>query len=117
MKTRITLLAMLALGAGCTHNAHTKGHDDGTELPFAQTPPAVQATLTREAGGFAIRTVEKETEHGRTIYEAEVQSGDKTWEIKVAEDGKLISKKVESDDDDDDDEHGEHMDHDKDDND
>lgn len=71
------------------------------EIKFADAPAAVQKTLTKEAEGAKIETVEKETEDGTTVYEAEVTIDGKEYEIKVAPDGKLISKKVESDDDDD----------------
>lgn len=75
--------------------------DDDVMIPLDQAPAAVRATLAAEARGVAIAQVEKETEGGKVHYEAKATIDGKRYEIKVAEDGKLISKKLDDDDDDD----------------
>ena len=45
--------------------------------------------------GATIATVDKESDEGKTIYEADVDIKGKNYEIKVAEDGTLISKKLD----------------------
>ena len=84
-------------------DADTEDQDDeeGEEanevkMSLDQVPAPVRATLTREANGATIKTVDKEEQHGKTIYETDVMSGGKNWEIKVDENGKLISKKLDN---------------------
>jgi len=70
---------------------------------WADVPPAVQKTITDNAGGGKIEEIEKETSIQKvrvlhfdgtktvTVYEAEVEKPDgKEIEIKVRDDGKLI---------------------------
>ena len=49
----------------------------------------------KAAGGAAITTVDKESRDGKTVYETDVKSGGKNWEIVVDENGNLISKKID----------------------
>ena len=42
-----------------------------------------------------MKNVEKEEEDGKTAYETKVKIDGKEYEIKVADDGKLIGKKAE----------------------
>ncbi len=72
------------------------------ELKLADCPAAVQKTLTREAHGAKIKEVEKETEDGETVYEAEVKIDGKEYEIEVAQDGTLLEKVLDEDEDDED---------------
>ena len=58
-----------------------------------------------ESGGAKIDKVDKEMEHGKTVYEADAMINGKEYEIVVAEDGTLLCKKLEGQD-----EEGEHED-------
>ena len=81
--------------------------EDEQKLTLGQVPAAVKATILKEAGNNKLKEIELETEDGKKVYEAEWVVGGKKTEIKVAPDGKLLKKEVESadkDDDDDDDE-------------
>ncbi len=71
------------------------------KVTIDQVPAAVKATILKEAKGAKIKEIEKETKKGKTIYEAEFVVDGKEIEIKVAADGKLLSREVEDDDDDD----------------
>ena len=63
-------------------------------------PAAVQKTIQNNLGGGTITETAKETEEGKTVYQAHVKkSGGEEVEIKVAEDGKLIGLGKEDDDD------------------
>jgi hypothetical protein len=97
--------AMGSVSAGCASNAkHARDkHGEQEEanekkVAFASTPAPVQQTLTAEAKGNKIDTVDQEDEDGKTIYEADVVIGGKNYEIKVAPDGSLVSKKLDTED-------------------
>ena len=51
----------------------------------------------RETAGGTVQKVEKETRNGQTYYEADATVNGKKWEIKVDENGKLISKDEDHD--------------------
>jgi hypothetical protein len=102
MKFRWALVGVLAATVGCSMMNKNKDHeeeDEGNEVKMTldQVPPAVKATLMQQAGGATIKTVDQEhPKSGKVVYETDVMSGGKNWEIRVAEDGTLISKKVDN---------------------
>lgn len=66
------------------------------EIPWAKVPVAVQKSITDNARGEAVKTVEKQTRGGKTTYETKVRKpGGTEIEIDVGEDGKLIKVEVE----------------------
>ena len=81
------------------------GHDDGDdgdeedeeEISRAEAPAAVQATILAQAKGAKIKEVERETEDGRTVYEAEWEENGQEIEITVAPDGTLLEREIEDD--------------------
>ncbi len=75
---------------------HEKEEGNEVKIKFAEAPAAVQATLTREANGAAIADVDKESDDGKDIYEADAMISGKNYEIKVAADGSLVSKKLDA---------------------
>jgi uncharacterized membrane protein YkoI len=75
------------------------GSEEEVEIDLKDAPAAVQKTLLREAGGAKIKDVVKETEDGKTVYEAEVEIDDQEYKIVVAADGTLLEKSLEDDDD------------------
>jgi hypothetical protein len=102
MRKHLLVLAMMGLGVvGCSSmhgQAKDKGEDDeGNEqkIAFAQVPEAAQKTLTDESKGNNIDSVDKELKHGMTVYEADTVIYGKNYEIKVAQDGTLVSKKLD----------------------
>jgi uncharacterized membrane protein YkoI len=79
--------------------------DEGQEvkLTLEQVPPAVRATIEREAAGARITEIELETRNGNSVYEAEfIQDGHEV-EIRIAPDGTLLGRETEDPDDDEDD--------------
>jgi hypothetical protein len=100
----LTFCAATALGLstlGCGHMHHGEEDDEAgeTQVKFADLPAAVQATINRESNNASIDTVDKEPHDGHPIYEADAKLGGKNYEIKVAEDGTLVSKKLDMEDD------------------
>jgi hypothetical protein len=98
----LVLGASLAL-AGCAnlHGEDKKGEEnegDEVKIKFTEAPAAVQATINKESGNAKVETLDKETDDGKTIYEADAMINGTNYEIKVAPDGKLISKKIDNED-------------------
>ncbi|MBA3709411.1 MAG: hypothetical protein H0W83_11415 [Planctomycetes bacterium] len=77
--------------------------DTEEKVTEAQLPAAVKATLVQKANGAVLSDFEKETEHGKTVYTAEIPGKDPgtVIEFKVAEDGTFIGQKTEKQDADD----------------
>ena len=102
MRRVIQLLSVVLLASAMSCAAQGKekqekeeNEGNETKVQFSQVPQAVQTTLKEESHGATIATVDKETDDGKTIYEADVDIKGKNYEIKVAEDGTLISKKLD----------------------
>lgn len=88
------ILSALGGAAGCCNSC--KEHEDHeTLVQMSEVPAAVQATLNREAAGGKVIEIEKEMKDGKTVYSADIESGGKKWDVMVAEDGGVISKKEE----------------------
>jgi uncharacterized membrane protein YkoI len=60
----------------------------GTQLE--DTPPAVQETVRRERRQGAINDIDIERRSGRRVYEVEINDGQKTFQLHVAEDGRVL---------------------------
>ena len=99
---RITVV-LVAIGAILTawdvaRAEEKEGGDDEKKLTIDQVPAPVKATILKEAGNNEIKEIEKETENGQTVYEAEWVADGKEVDIKVAPDGKLLKKEIEDED-------------------
>ena len=95
-----TFIAALIVLPACTAMAKENEKDeekekDEVKVKIDQVPAAVQKTLSEESHGAKIDEVDKESDEGKTIYEADVKMNGHNYEIKVAEDGTLISKKLD----------------------
>jgi len=53
-------------------------------------PAAVQKTVDQESKGATVRGFSKETEHGQTIYEAELTAKGRSKDISVDANGKVV---------------------------
>ncbi len=72
------------------------GDEDGV-VSFSDLPSAVRKTFKRESLGAKIENVIKQNHSVKTVYELYVKIGGQTYEVKVAEDGTLISKVLDED--------------------
>lgn len=86
---------------------HRNEHDsalshDGGILPRMQTlkltdvPQVVQNTINQQAAGRKVADIDKETWHGRTVYEVEFAQAGRNAQIYVAEDGSMVTKDQKS---------------------
>jgi uncharacterized membrane protein YkoI len=97
MKKKVILLGVfVAVGAMVCALAIAEKEDEQT-VSFDQLPAAVQTALTAAAEGGQIKEIELED----GIYEADVLLNGQKVEIKIAADGKVLSKEIDADDDDD----------------
>jgi len=71
--------------------------ENGEQLSIDQVlDPAVKDTILREAQGGTIKEIERGSENGQIIYEADVVISGQEVELKIAPDsGKLISKEID----------------------
>lgn len=97
MKSRIALITLLGLAlclmlAAVSFAGECKNEQ---KVTLDQLPPAVRATLENQAQGGTIGDIDKETKDGQVVYEADVVKGGNKIEVKIAENGTLISAKPE----------------------
>lgn len=101
-----TLVGAVALGLvsmqGCASESKQAKHDkveaSEVKVKLEDCPAAVQQTIKKEVGAGKIEDIARETEDGKATYETDATIDGKDYEIKVAADGKLISKKIEDQD-------------------
>jgi hypothetical protein len=65
-----------------------------THLDMKDLPPAVRQTIEKESAGAKVDEVEKETERGKTIYEAEIVRNGRESYVHVGEDGKVLKRET-----------------------
>jgi hypothetical protein len=100
MKAKIimatAIIGVTALAGVAYAGKERKENEQKIEL--TDMPVAVQKTIQDNLCGGTITETAKETETGKTVYQAHVKkSGGDEVEIKVAEDGKLIGVSKEND--------------------
>lgn len=99
MRNKIAIIALAAASLTLTTQVHAEEEQGEVKTPFDQVPANVRDTLTQQANGAKIDSVDKETDNGKLVYEADVILNGKNWEIKVGEDGKVVSKKLDTEED------------------
>src|SRR5512133_2405631 len=65
------------------------------KVSIDQVPAAVKAAIQAEGG--KIEDIAKQTADGKVIYETDLIKDGKEIELRVGEDGKLVSRKIEGD--------------------
>ena len=66
---------------------------DDDDVSFESLPSAVQTTVQREVKGGQILDIERDTKQGKVVFEVEFVDAGTYWELHVAEDGKLLSRR------------------------
>jgi hypothetical protein len=67
----------------------------GPDVPIDQLPQPVRTTVERETQGGQITDIERDAEHGQTIYEVEFVLDGKEYELDIAADGKLLERRLD----------------------
>jgi len=91
--------------AGCNccdrhdHDADDREEAGEMTMQLNELPSSVRTALERETRGGTIREVERESLRGRTVYSADAMVDGEMWEIEVAEDGSVLSRERDDEED------------------
>ena len=93
-----SLLAVAATGCSTSDRARDDDRDEReVEVTLDQLPPAVRETVSRESGGAPVGKIMREDEKGKTVYEAMITKGGKTWEVEIDEGGNVLEREAADD--------------------
>jgi uncharacterized membrane protein YkoI len=96
MKTT-KLIAAIAVSVSLAFGVAAQAHGKKEETVDMNSLPAeVQKTLKEKAADSEIVRVEKETKHGKIVYEGVVKKDGKEWGIMVDANGKFLKEHDES---------------------
>ena len=93
------VLAGLVLCIGAVATKQTAEQEKAVSIE--NVPEAVKDTILAQGG--TVKEIERENEDGQAVYEADVIIDGQKIEVKVADDGKLLGKEADDEDDDKDD--------------
>ncbi len=99
--SRITvphLLMMEDMGDKKEEKKEEKKGGKEEKIAVDKLPAAVTEGVKKEMPTGTITDAEKETDDGKTIYELDVTVADTVYEVKVSEEGKVLSKEVDKED-------------------
>lgn len=92
IKGAAILLAIFAAATLAWAVEEKESEEKEVKVTLEQVPAPVKATFEQESKGGKIKEIVKETEDGRTTYEAEIVIGGKETDVKVGEDGKVLER-------------------------
>ena len=95
MKTT-KLIAVVAVSAGLACPLLFSAEENEETVQMSSLPAAVQTTIKDKAGSNEIVKVEKKTEAGKTVYEADINKKGTQWSIEVDANGKFLKQYQES---------------------
>ena len=95
VSSQLTRGGVLALCCGLAVLVCTPAWSEEDTMDLKKCPEKVQKTIQAEAHGGQILEVEQEKSESGVAYEAEVKIADHIYEILVTEEGKLISKELD----------------------
>lgn len=93
-------LALSVAVAGCTnHYAENdrddRNEEDGVAVTIDQVPAAVKSALMQASSGGKIDEIDRVTDAGKTMYEADILIDGKKWEVVVMADGTLSKRALD----------------------
>ena len=83
---------MLAAGVLLAAPAAWTAEKREATVTMDQLPRAVRTTIEKESAGARVNEIEKETEKGKTFYEAEIEKDGRQSYVHVAENGKVLKR-------------------------
>lgn len=94
-KVRISLFYIVLLLVGLSGSSVFGGKD----VSLSEVPQAVRETIERELKGIEIDDIERDKDDGKIVYEVDTDGGN-DLKLKIAEDGTLLEREEELDEDD-----------------
>jgi hypothetical protein len=88
---------LVLIGLACSQNRKEQ------TVSLDSVPQAVREGIQKHLNGATVREIEREAEHGRTVYEVEAVRDGKRIEFEVAEDGSIVEQERQGPDDGEDD--------------
>ncbi len=96
MRTKIMAAAIALFGLSAPAFAHGNDKAEGIKksetVQLSSLPQAAQDTIKREAGSDVSNVYKETDKDGKTIYEAEFTKDGKKQELKVGDDGMVVSR-------------------------
>jgi len=71
----------------------------GKDVSLSEVPQAVRATIERELKGIDIDDIERDRDDGKIVFEVEAKDEGRDIDLKIAEDGTLLQREEEIDED------------------
>src|SRR5437879_6347629 len=105
MNVRWMLAVALAMGiCGCAKMQGQSGKETAssaepgeTKIALKDAPAAVRTTIEHELVGAELEDIARKEKAGKTIYETDIIRNGQKWEVNVGEDGSIVSKIKEGD--------------------
>lgn len=69
-----------------------------TEIKKAELPAAVNKAVAKDFAGYKTEEVEKVEKPGSVYYELKVEKGEKTYNVEISPEGKVLKKQEEKED-------------------
>lgn len=102
----VALAAIVGIGIASAQDDDDEGEVEET-VALSEIPDAVKATILtevlQEVKDLELLELERETENGVTVYEAEFQYNGSRFELEISPDGELLEKETGEDEEEDDD--------------
>ena len=96
LRKKLIAAAIATLGLSVPAFGHDSEKAEGMHkhetVQMSSLPKAAQDTIKRETGNNDLSTVYKESDNGKTIYEAEFTKDGKKQEVRVGDDGMVVSR-------------------------
>ena len=91
--------ALAACDAGADRDRTEQGEQ---KVALGDVPPAVKATIDQESKGGELKEIDKLSQDGKAVYDADIVANGKEQRTLIGEDGTVIKRQAKKDDDDDD---------------
>ena len=86
--------ALIALG-GSAILAQAGRNQESHELQLNQVPPAVQKVIQQESAKHPLESIAMDDDDGVKVYESKFRNGKQQIELKIAADGRVVSRELE----------------------
>ncbi len=90
----VIFVALMAVG-GSVFLARAEEHGQAKALKLSQVPPAVQKVIKQEAAKHPLDSISMGDDEDARVYEGKFRDGARMIELKVASNGRVVSRELE----------------------